>query len=300
MWLLGLASASTRSDQLSALSVVLEEQVEVARTEPELAAALALHRLAMLDPEGALEAASWAPDHAGAGQAARRATELLGPEREGVWLKNSNRFCIDLLQSGDIETAVVRCVHAELEARLLLGFEREVWGSVRGGLVRGLGERLLGEVEGLQVQENGVRVLHRVELTRSRIEGELAICPDGCSDLQVGLAWMAMTDEDREALFGRSLWAVTDFDLDRVEGQVIDLRVQGVSLLQALDEPLRRALVRESPMVLAHAVQGPAPAPADAPGGAPATGDLTRWLTALAALLGLAALAALRWAARRR
>ena len=93
---------------------------------------------------------------------------------------------------------------------------------------------------------------------------------------------------------------MTDFDLDRVEGQVIDLRVQGVSLLQALDEPLRRALVRESPMVLAHAVQGPAPAPADAPGGAPATGDLTRWLTALAAVLGLAALAALRWAARRR
>ena len=260
MLLLGLALAGTRSDQLSALSVVLEEQVEAARSEPGLAAALALHRLAMLDPEGALEAASWAPDHAGAQQAAMRARQMLDPAREGVWFQSSNRFCIDLLQGGSIDQAFVRCSHADLEARLLLGFEREEWATVRSGLVRGLGERILGQVQALQVQAHGVRVLHRVELVPARIEGELAICPDGCSDLQVGLAWNGLTDTDRAALTGRALWAVTDLDFDDADGQILDVRVQGVSLLEVLDEPLRRELVED-------ALTADAAATADAAGG---------------------------------
>ncbi len=301
MWLLCIAQAGTRSDQLSVLGVELEAQVEAAADDPDLAAALAAYRLAVLDPEGALEAASWAPEHPQVQEVARRAREMTSPEREGRWLTSTNRFCIDALRQKMVNEVFSRCVHADFETELLENLEADN-DTLRQGLVFGVGKRVLGQVEGLQVAGETVLVLHRVELTASGIEGELAICPDGCSDLEVGLAWNGLNDEDRDQLLGRSLWAVTRFDLELLDGLVADLRIQGVGLREGLGESLRRELVEEEQYPGAEPQQASGPEPQvmapDAPGGGPATGSASTWLTWLAALVGVFSVGALAWNSR--
>ena len=303
MWMFSIALAGTRSDQLSSLSDVLEPMVEQARQDPALASELAANRLAMLDPEGALEAASWAPGEALADEVAVLAELMLKP-RDGLWLSTSNRWCLDMVTGGRVDAAFEKCVHSDLETRMLRGVDREVWSPTRSAVVAGLGARLLGEVKGVRIDGQVLEVLHQVTLTEGGIEQELAVCPDGCSDLRLGNAWNGMTDDDRQQVLERQLWGVTRFELVLKDGLVVDVLVAEQSLSALLSEELVRELAAVGPV---PGTPGDAKAPGagtpvapDAPGGGPATGDTSRWRTWLAAILGVMSLAGLWWVSRKR
>lgn len=292
MWMFSIALAGTRSDQLSALSDVLEPLVEQAKQDPALASELAANRLAMLNPQGALEAASWAPGEPLAEEVVLLAEQMLTP-RDGLWLSTSNRWCLDMVTGGRMDAAFEKCVHSDLETRMLRGVDRELWSPTRSAVVAGLGDRLLGEVKGVRIDGPVLEVLHQVTLTEGGIEQELAVCPDGCSDLRLGSAWNGMTDEDRSQVLDRQLWGVTRFELLFRDGLVVDVLVAEQSLSALLTEEFVGEFARVGP------VPGTAVAP-DAPAGGPATGETARWLTWLAAVLGVASLAGLWWVSRSR
>ena len=284
MFWCALALATTRSDQLSALRDTLEPLAEQAETEPALARELASVRLALLDPDGALEAATWAGD-----EPLMAAARLMGGEAEGTWLTLSNRWCIDLLSNRMVNAAFEKCVHSDLETSLLEGIDRDLWPVARQAAVTGFRELLFGQPIGVRIDGDTIEVLHRRTLRRDAVEDELRLCPEGCSSARLGVTWMGITDEDREALLGTEFTAITRLDLETRDGLVTGVGLAGGELFITEDQLATWMTTRP---VTGAAPTGVAVAP-DAPGGGPTTGGTARRMTVLAAVLGLLTLVGL-------
>lgn len=284
MFWCALALATTRSDQLSALRDTLEPLAEQATTEPALARELASVRLALLDAEGALEAATWAGD-----PELIAAARLLGGEAEGTWLTLSNRWCIDLLSNSMVDAAFEKCVHSDLETSLLEGIDRDLWPTARQAAVTGFRDLLFGQPIGVRMDGETIEVLHQRTLRRDTLEDELRLCPEGCSSARLGVTWMGITDEDREALLGTEITAITRLDLKTRDGLVIGVGLSGGELF-ITEEQLATWMTARP--VTGAAPTGVAVAP-DAPGGGPTTGESSRHITLLAAILGALALVGL-------